>query len=90
MRVVCVCMCVWVYTCVYCVCCFVAAMCVLCSRCAEGVMVAKKDFNLPKHPEVDVPNLHVIKMMQSMKSRGDYHDTTNRSADEAHEHERDH
>ena len=30
----------------------------------EGVMVAKKDFNLPKHPEVDVPNLQVIKSMQ--------------------------
>ena len=28
----------------------------------EGVMVAKKDFNLPKHPELDtIPNLHVIK-----------------------------
>ena len=33
-------------------------------------MVAKKDFNLPKHPEVDVPNLHVIKALQSMRSRG--------------------
>lgn len=31
----------------------------------EGVMVAKKDFNLPKHPELEeVPNLHVIKAMQ--------------------------
>ncbi|XP_002738940.1 small ribosomal subunit protein eS10-like [Saccoglossus kowalevskii] len=36
----------------------------------EGVMVAKKDFHLPKHPEVDVPNLHVIKGMTSLKSRG--------------------
>lgn len=28
----------------------------------EGVMVAKKDFNLPKHPDVEgVPNLQVIK-----------------------------
>ena len=26
----------------------------------EGVMVAKKDWNLPKHPDVDVSNLFVI------------------------------
>merc|ERR1712025_580519 len=36
----------------------------------EGVMVAKKDFHLAKHPEVPVPNLHVIKALQSLKSRG--------------------
>lgn len=37
----------------------------------EGVMVAKKDFVLPKHPALPtVPNLHVIKAMQSLKSRG--------------------
>merc|ERR1711977_169860 len=38
----------------------------------EGVMVAKKDFNKKKHddPELNVPNLHVIKLMQSLKSRG--------------------
>ena len=31
----------------------------------EGVMVAKKDFNLPNHPELEgIPNLHVIKAMQ--------------------------
>eukprot|EP01135_Chromosphaera_perkinsii_P012078 Nk52_evm16s2579 gene=Nk52_evmTU16s2579 len=36
----------------------------------EGVCVAKKDFNLPKHPEIDVPNLHVIKACQSLVSRG--------------------
>merc|ERR1712121_207987 len=37
----------------------------------EGVMVAKKDFYAPKHPELDsVPNLHVIKAMTSLKSRG--------------------
>merc|ERR1712164_198951 len=38
----------------------------------EGVMVAKKDFNKKSHddPELDVPNLHVIKLMQSLKSRG--------------------
>merc|ERR1712216_589809 len=38
----------------------------------EGVMVAKKDFNKAKHddPELNVPNLHVIKLMQSLKSKG--------------------
>ena len=30
----------------------------------EGVLVAKKDFNAPKHDEIDVPNLQVIKAMQ--------------------------
>lgn len=35
----------------------------------EGVMVAKKDFTGVKHPEIDVPNLHVIKALQSLKSR---------------------
>ncbi|EPY49234.1 40S ribosomal protein S10 [Schizosaccharomyces cryophilus OY26] len=36
----------------------------------QGVLVAKKDFNLPKHPEVGVPNLQVIKACQSLDSRG--------------------
>ena len=36
----------------------------------EGVLVAKKDFHLPKHGEIDVPNLHVIRAMQSLVSRG--------------------
>ena len=36
----------------------------------EGVMVAKKDFNAPQHPALSkIPNLHVIKAMQSLKSR---------------------
>lgn len=36
----------------------------------EGVLVAKKDFYAPKHPELEtIPNLHVIKTMQSLKSR---------------------
>lgn len=31
----------------------------------EGVMVAKKDFNAPRHPDLEtVPNLQVIKAMQ--------------------------
>ncbi|KAJ3161471.1 hypothetical protein HDU86_007253 [Geranomyces michiganensis] len=36
----------------------------------EGVMVAKKDFNAAKHQDIDVPNLQVIKALQSMTSRG--------------------
>nr|AHB12430.1 40S Ribosomal Protein S10 [Pantala flavescens] len=37
----------------------------------EGVMVAMKDFHAPKHTELElIPNLHVIKAMQSLKSRG--------------------
>jgi len=36
----------------------------------EGVLVAKKDFNSPKHEVIDAPNLVVIKLMQSLKSRG--------------------
>ncbi|XP_024364000.1 small ribosomal subunit protein eS10z [Physcomitrium patens] len=35
----------------------------------EGVLYAKKDYNAPKHPEIDVPNLQVIKLMQSFKSK---------------------
>ncbi|KAL7029055.1 hypothetical protein ACKWTF_006076 [Chironomus riparius] len=36
----------------------------------EGVLVAQKDFHAPSHPELEfVPNLHVIKTMQSLKSR---------------------
>ena len=33
-------------------------------------MVAKKDYNAPKHEELDVPNLEVIKAMQSLTSKG--------------------
>lgn len=37
----------------------------------EGVMVAKKDYHAPKHPELEhIPNLQVIKALQSLKSRG--------------------
>ena len=36
----------------------------------EGVLFAEKDFNLPEHPEIPgVPNLQVIKLMQSLKSK---------------------
>merc|ERR1712198_460200 len=37
----------------------------------EGMMVAKKDFYAPKHPELEsVRNLYVIKACQSLMSRG--------------------
>ncbi|PVD33950.1 hypothetical protein C0Q70_05212 [Pomacea canaliculata] len=36
----------------------------------EGVLVAKKDFFAPKHHDIDVPNLHVIKALTSLKSKG--------------------
>merc|ERR1712142_1388656 len=37
----------------------------------DGVMVALKDLNLPKHNELEkIKNLEVIKTMTSMKSRG--------------------
>lgn len=36
----------------------------------QGNLVAKKDFNAPKHQDLDVPNLHVIKALQSLHSRG--------------------
>ncbi|KAL8660794.1 MAG: hypothetical protein Q9202_006216 [Teloschistes flavicans] len=36
----------------------------------EGVLVAKKDFNVPKHNEIDTKNLYVVKACQSLTSRG--------------------
>mmetsp|Transcript_8448 Transcript_8448/g.14933 ORF Transcript_8448/g.14933 Transcript_8448/m.14933 type:complete len:159 (+) Transcript_8448:51-527(+) len=36
----------------------------------EGVLVAKKDTTKPKHDEIDVPNLEVMFVMRSLKSRG--------------------
>nr|ALS04587.1 40S ribosomal protein S10 [Pseudodiaptomus poplesia] len=37
----------------------------------EGVMVAEKNTKAPKHPELEtIPNLHVIKALTSLKSRG--------------------
>ena len=36
----------------------------------EGVIVAKKDYNLPKHPDVEeATNLEVIKLMTSLTSK---------------------
>jgi small subunit ribosomal protein S10e len=36
----------------------------------EGVLVVKKDVRAPKHAEIDVPNLQVMKALLSLKSRG--------------------
>jgi small subunit ribosomal protein S10e len=38
----------------------------------EGVIVIKKDTHITKHPDIPtpVPNLHVIKALQSLKSKG--------------------
>ncbi|OWM79584.1 hypothetical protein CDL15_Pgr022996 [Punica granatum] len=35
----------------------------------EGVCYAKKSCSLAIHPNIDVPNLQVVKLMQSFKSR---------------------
>jgi len=35
----------------------------------EGVVVTKKDHTMTKHPQIEVPNLHVCKLMQSLLSR---------------------
>jgi small subunit ribosomal protein S10e len=39
-------------------------------RESDGVLVAKKDYNAPKHLELDVRNLLVIKACQSLTSKG--------------------
>ena len=36
----------------------------------EGVMVAEKNFYPAHHPKIAVPNLYVIKALQSLTSRG--------------------
>ena len=36
----------------------------------EGVIVVKKDSYLPKHQQIDVPNLHVQMIVKSLKSQG--------------------
>ncbi|KAK9449088.1 40S ribosomal protein eS10 [Limtongia smithiae] len=36
----------------------------------EGVLVAKKDYDQPKHEDIDTKNLYVIKALQSLNSRG--------------------
>jgi small subunit ribosomal protein S10e len=36
----------------------------------EGVIVAEKNFDNINHPKIPVPNLHVVKALQSLTSRG--------------------
>jgi small subunit ribosomal protein S10e len=36
----------------------------------EGVMVAEKNYDVVNHSKIAVPNLHVIKAMQSLTSKG--------------------
>jgi len=36
----------------------------------EGVLVAPKDYSLKKHKETNVPNLWVVKLLTSFKSKG--------------------
>ena len=36
----------------------------------EGVIVVKKDSYLPKHQQLEVPNLHVQMIVKSLKSKG--------------------
>eukprot|EP00457_Paulinella_chromatophora_P010495 gb/GEZN01010599.1/.p1 GENE.gb/GEZN01010599.1/~~gb/GEZN01010599.1/.p1 ORF type:complete len:170 (-),score=24.59 gb/GEZN01010599.1/:349-858(-) len=36
----------------------------------EGVIVCKKALSMTKHNELEVPNIHVVKLMQSLKSKG--------------------
>lgn len=44
----------------------------------DGCLVAKKDFFKAKHDEIDdVPNLEVLMLMKSMKSRGLVRETFN-------------
>lgn len=40
------------------------------SLAVEGVIVVKKNFFQKEHETIPVPNLHVIKALQSLKSRG--------------------
>lgn len=43
--------------------------CLLLSVAAEGVLVVQKNPKLERHPEVPVPNLHVMMVMKSLKSK---------------------
>jgi len=36
----------------------------------EGVLVCKKDHSVTKHPTIEVPHLHIVKLMLSLESRG--------------------
>lgn len=43
--------------------------CLFCFLFVEGVCVTKKDLLMVKHPQIEVPQIHVVKLMQSLKSR---------------------
>ena len=47
----------------------IALLPLLVNEYTEGVVYAKKDYSLPQHPDIPVPNLQVIKLMQSFKSK---------------------
>ncbi len=47
----------------------IALLQLLVNEYTEGVVYAKKDYSLPQHPDIPVPNLQVIKLMQSFKSK---------------------
>lgn len=36
----------------------------------EGVIVVQKDAKIPKHPEIDVPNLHAMMVLRTLMSLG--------------------
>eukprot|EP00745_Piridium_sociabile_P003090 TRINITY_DN118735_c0_g1_i2.p1 TRINITY_DN118735_c0_g1~~TRINITY_DN118735_c0_g1_i2.p1 ORF type:complete len:144 (+),score=16.43 TRINITY_DN118735_c0_g1_i2:124-555(+) len=36
----------------------------------EGVVVVKKEARMTPHPRIDVPNLHVLMVLRSLKSKG--------------------
>ncbi|KAF8822650.1 ribosomal protein RPS10 [Cardiosporidium cionae] len=35
----------------------------------QGVLVVQKDSKLPKHPDIEVPNLHVMMIMKSLNTQ---------------------
>lgn len=45
--------------------------------CAEGTVHVKKDTKKAKHDTIDVPNLHVMQLLLSLKSRGFVKETFN-------------
>lgn len=40
------------------------------ARTTDGVIVAKKEFTMKKHKDTNVPNLWVLKLLTSLKSKG--------------------
>lgn len=35
----------------------------------EGVIVVEKDAKIPRHPHLNIPNLHIMMTLKSLKSR---------------------